>query len=113
MPQCPIAGDATAARYTRVLKYDSRMGGCYAAWHWQYHHAERMINKLASTFQVQRHVQCMANCSVSPVCDSYNYRPTDNTCELNTHDTPMVANSADMVSDSAWTWGRPIFCNVV
>ena len=43
----------------------------------------------------------MIICTLSPVCDSYNYNPTDKKCELNTHDTPMVANSADVVSDSA------------
>jgi len=82
-------------------------------WDWQYHRGQRMINKAASTIQVQHSVQCMANCTVSPICDSYNYRPTDKTCQLNTHDTPMVANSAEMVSDNAWTWPRPSFCDVV
>jgi len=55
----------------------------------------------------------MANCTVSPICDSYNYRPSDKTCQLNTHDTPLIANSADIVSDNAWSWWSPIFCNVV
>ena len=50
--------------------------------------------------------------SSTPICDSYNYRPSDNTCQLNTHDTPLVANSADIVYDSNWTWGSPIFCQV-
>jgi len=44
-----------------------------------------MINKVASTFRVDRHVECLANCSVSPVCDSYNYRAADKTCQLNAH----------------------------
>ena len=46
-----------------------------------------MINKVASTFRVDRRVECLANCSVSPVCDSYNYRAADKTCQLNTHTT--------------------------
>jgi len=46
-----------------------------------------MINKVASTFRVDRHVECLDNCSVSPVCDSYNYRAADKTCQLNTHTT--------------------------
>ena len=85
----------------------------YAAWNWQYHLGRRMRNKVASTFQVQHRVQCLANCTVSPSCDSYNYRPSDQTCELNTHDTPIVASSADLVSDNAWSWARPNFCEVV
>jgi len=72
-----------------------------------------MIGKVANTIQLQHRVQCMANCTVSPTCDSYNYRHADHTCQFNTHDTPMVANSTDMVSDSAWTWARPSFCDVV
>jgi len=72
-----------------------------------------MINKVASTIQVERRLQCMVNCTMSPICDSYNYRPSDNTCELNTHDTPLIANVTDMVADSAWTWWSPIFCTGV
>ena len=71
-----------------------------------------MINKVASTFQAQLCAQCMANCTVSPDCDSFNYRSSDKTCQFNAHDTPMIANSADMVSDSAWIWASPSFCNI-
>jgi len=72
-----------------------------------------MIGKVASTFEVQHRVQCMANCTMSPICDSYNYRLSYKTCELNTHDTPLIASSANIVLDNAWTWGRPSFCTVV
>jgi len=57
-----------------------------------------MINKVASTFRVDRHVECLANCSVSPVCDSYNYRAADKTCQLNTHDS----------SRERWFWCSPM-----
>jgi len=43
-----------------------------------------MINRVVSTFQVDRRAECMSNCSVSLVCDSYNYREADKTCQLNT-----------------------------
>ena len=73
-----------------------------------------MLNNVASSIQVQQRVQCLVNCTLSPICDSYNYRPADNTCELNTHDpSPLMANSADMVSDSDWIWASPSFCEVV
>ena len=71
-----------------------------------------MINNVASTIQVDVRLQCMLNCTLSESCDSYNYRPSDKMCELNTHNTPLIANEADIVSDSAWTWWRPVFCNV-
>ena len=61
-----------------------------------------MINKVANTIQVDYRLQCMLNCTMSPTCDSCNYRPSDKTCELNTHDTPLKANSADIVVDNAW-----------
>jgi len=77
------------------------------------HPKQKMINKVASTSQVDLRVQCMLNCTMSPICDSNKYRPSDTTCELNTHDTPLIANSTDIVADSAWTWWSPIFCNVV
>ena len=57
-----------------------------------------MINKVASTFRVDRPVECLANCSVSPVCDSYNYRAADKTCQLNTHDS----------SRERWFWCSPM-----
>ena len=82
-------------------------------WQWVNHAGYKMINKVASTFQVSRRVECLANCTVSPTCDSYNYRPSDKTCELNTHDTPLRANSADIVADSVWTWWSPNFCIVL
>ena len=47
-----------------------------------------MLNKVASSFYANSRLQCMTNCSVSPVCDSYNYHPSDKTCQFNTHDTP-------------------------
>ena len=52
-----------------------------------------MINKVATAFQVERRLQCMANCTVSPICDSYNYRRSDKTCQLNTHDTQHSGSS--------------------
>ena len=82
-------------------------------WEWASSPGQKMINKVASTIQVDLRLQCVLNCTLSPICDSYNYRPSDKTCELNTHDTPLVANSADMVSDSAWTWWSPNFCDLV
>ena len=72
-----------------------------------------MINKVASSFQVGRRVHCLVNCTVSPICDSYNYRASDSTCQLNTHDTPLITNSADIVADSDWSWWRPTFAEVV
>ena len=72
-----------------------------------------MINKVANTFQVDVRLKCLINCTLSPICDSYNYRAADKTCQLNTHDTPLIANSADIVADSAWGWWRTIFTKVV
>jgi len=83
-----------------------------AGWEWDSHLAQRMVNKVASTIEVDRRLQCMINCTLSPICDSYNYRPADKTCQFNTHDTPLVANSADIVSDADWTWWSPNFCTV-
>ena len=51
-----------------------------------------MLNKVASTFRVDRRVQCVANCTMSPVCDSYNYRDADKSCQFNTH-LPLVCDS--------------------
>ena len=89
------------------------MNDVHPGWEWANHQGQKMINNVVSTIQVDLRLQCMLNCTLSATCDSYNYRPSDKTCELNTHDTPLIANSADIVSDSAWTWWSPTFCNVV
>ena len=62
---------------------------------WEYKHyvGQRMINKVASTFQVNVRAHCLANCTVSPICDSYNYRRSDKMCQLNTHDTQHSVDS--------------------
>jgi len=83
----------------------------YAVWEYNNHQGQR-LNRVVSTIQVDRRQQCATNCTESPVCDSYNYRPADKTCELNAHEIPMVANSADMASDNAWIWGSPNFCTI-
>ena len=71
-----------------------------------------MVNRVANSFQVDLRLQFMINCTLSSICDSYNYRPSDKTCQLNTHGTPLIANSADVVVDSAWTWGSTTFTTV-
>jgi len=58
-------------------------GGC-SGFLWKESGGKRMINKVASTFQVDHRVNCLTNCSLSPICDSYNYRAADKTCQLNT-----------------------------
>jgi len=58
---------------------------CGLGWTWKRSDGYRMVNKVASTFSVSRRVECLNKCVRSPVCDSYNYRPGDKTCQLNTH----------------------------
>ena len=85
----------------------------FVAWTWKRKFGYRMINKVSGTFQVGLHLHCRTKCTVSPICDSYNYRPSDQTCQLNTHDTPLIANSADIIADGAWGWWSTTFTVVV
>jgi len=62
----------------------------FADWFWKRKTGFRMINKVASSFHVSHRIYCMTNCTMSPICDSYNYRPSDKTCQLNTHDTQHI-----------------------
>ena len=48
-------------------------------WNWKNSPGQKMINKVASTIQVDYRLQCMLNCTMSPTCDSCNYRPSDKT----------------------------------
>ena len=76
-----------------TLKITKTLVDVYPDWEWKKHAGQKMINKVARTFQVDRRVHCMSNCTVSPICDSYNYRPSDKTCQLNTHDTQHTLDS--------------------
>jgi len=62
-------------------------------WEWRIHPGQMMINKVASSFQVDVRLKCMIKCTLSPICDSYNYRPSDKLCQFNTHDTPHTVDS--------------------
>jgi len=84
----------------------------HVGWEWQSREGQKMMNKVTDTLQVDYRLQCMMKCRLSATCDSYNYRLSHKTCELNTHDTPLIANSTDIVADSAWTWWSPTFCTV-
>ena len=81
----------------------------FAGWNWKPKNGHKMINKVSSTIQVGSYLHCMTNCTVSPICDSYNYHPSDRTCQFNTHDTPLIANSTDIVVDNAWIWYSTTF----
>ena len=56
----------------------------HTGWEWKNHQGQKMINKVASTIQVGLRLECTLKCTMSPICDSYNYRPSDKTCQLNT-----------------------------
>jgi len=62
-------------------------------WEFKKHAGQKMVDKVANSFQVDHSLQCMINCTLSPICDSYNYRSTDKTCQLNTHDTQHTLDS--------------------
>ena len=68
----------------------------------------RMINRVSNTIQVGRHLYCMSNCSVSPICDSYNYRAADKTCQLNTHDTQRTGSGLVLVTRRASSTLTPL-----
>jgi len=61
-------------------------------WEWINRPGQKM-DRVQNTFQVDRRLECMINCTLSPTCDSYNYRPADKTCQLNTHDTQHTLDS--------------------
>ena len=71
-----------------------------------------MTNHVTRSLTVDTQLYCMINCTLSADCDSYNYRPSDNYCQLNTHNTPLVASSADIVVDPDWQWWSNTFTSV-
>ena len=82
---------------------------CTVGWSWKPKNGYKMINKVSNTMEVGRRLYCMTNCTASPICDSCNYRPSDRTCQFNTHDTPLIANAADIIVDNAWIWYSTTF----
>jgi len=67
----------------RFVRLHSRIC-CNAGWIWKRKTGYRMINKVSSTVHVGHRLYCLANCTMSPICDSCNYRPSDRTCQFNT-----------------------------
>ena len=47
------------------------------------------MNRVASTVPVSVCAVCLAKCTQSPICDSFNYRPDDKTCQLNTYESSV------------------------
>jgi len=58
-------------------------------WSWKRLDGSKMVNRVASTVPVSRRVECLAKCTRSAVCDSFNYRPDDKTCQLNTYESSV------------------------
>ena len=58
------------------------MEECFTDWIWERKAGYKMINNVASSFQADDSLSCVSNCTVSPTCDSYNYRSSDKTCQL-------------------------------
>jgi len=58
-------------------------------------------------------VDCLNTCVLSPVCDSVNFRSTDDTCQHVTHVNPLTVNSADLVQDTQWQWWKTSFTIVL
>ena len=82
---------------------------CTVGWSWKPKNGYKMINKVSNAMQVGRRLYCMTNCTASPICDSCNYRPSDRTCQFNTHDTPLIAILTDIIVDNAWNWYSTTF----
>jgi len=60
-----------------------------AAWSWKRLDGWKMVNRVASTVPVSVCAVCLAKCTQSPICDSFNYRPDDKTCQLNTYESSV------------------------
>jgi hypothetical protein len=84
-----------------------------AGFYWNRQDGFRMVGKVTGSLTVDHKLYCMTNCSSAKTCDSYNFREADNACQLNTHDSPLVANSTDLVEDTAWGWWKNTFTTLV
>jgi len=50
---------------------------------------------------------------LSPVCDSFNFRSTDKSCQLVRHVDELTVNSADIVQDAKSEWWSMSFTVVL
>jgi len=58
-------------------------------------------------------VECINKCVLSPVCDSFNFRSTDKSCQLVRHVDELTVNSADIVQDAQSEWWSMSFTVVL
>ena len=75
---------------------------------WKRTIGRRLMNYAYSTM-VGVDVYCRAACNQQADCDSFNFRPSDNTCELNSYPNGTDSNNVNIVSD--WNWCNPIIYN--
>lgn len=76
---------------------------------WSVKQGLRMVMGTIHEDHVASLVDCLNTCVMSPVCDSANFRPTDETCQHVTHVNLLSVNSTDLVPDTDWQWWGTYF----
>src|SRR6218665_980640 len=81
---------------------NSAFGFCLVS-QWKRESDVRLENYVNSTAVVGRALDCMVLCQEAIFrCDSYNHRPIDNACELNSNSAGF--DQSAKVSSPSWNW---------
>ena len=80
---------------------------------WTRHAGVRMSAGMIQIYHVTLLVECINKCVLSPVCDSFNFRSTDKSCQLVRHVNELTVNSADIVQDAKSEWWSMSFTVVL
>jgi len=85
----------------------------FAGYSWEAVNGKRLLNSQLSGGLMTSlgSTACLSSCAANVDCDSFNFRPTDNTCELNTHQ--MGARTSNIVDSPDWIWWKTSFDTVV
>jgi hypothetical protein len=80
---------------------------------WIQHRGSKLDYGVIAAFVVDYPSQCQRTCLMNDECDSINYRPLDNMCQLIKQHDASAVNSTDIMSDNDWEWWSDEFTVVI
>ena len=90
-----------------------KRGGWLSGIEWTRRAGVRMSVGMIQSDHVTLLAECINKCVLSPVCDSFNFRSTNTSCQLVRHVDEWTVNSADLVEDAHSEWWSMSFTVIV
>ena len=86
------------------MKFDIYSGFFVTGYKWIRHEKSQVSYGMFEELVVGDSYQCLMTCRMNAICDSVNFRPTDNTCQLIAQYKPSAVNRTDIIVSNDWEW---------